>query len=178
MLGSGCPCPASTPLPCICAWVWSAVPTAGLRWRWAWSGTDAGYQGWVVPRRAGEGGGPLAPGARGSYPIMISTFPMMVNTLVGLLYCFLIHLFLPRSQASRSASLNAKTSSPPSGPTKSRGLGPARAAGAKWFWRPRTTTDEAGGHRGILTRTITTDSTPIRQTTPAINGPLLCSDFR
>jgi len=64
-------------------------------------------------------------------PMMVTTFPMMVKTLVGL------SASSPGTRPAGQPSRNAKTSSLPSGPTKSRGLGPARAAGAKWFWRPR-----------------------------------------
>jgi hypothetical protein len=65
--------------------------------------------GWAFPRRAGEGGGSFALGARcedkglgSATNMMVSTLPMMVSTLIGYLSCSLIHPLLPRRQANRS----------------------------------------------------------------------------
>jgi len=81
MLGAGCPYSTSLPLslgllPCCWAWpagpwrrgggppVWTAVAMGPGRERASGSGATAGHKWWAIPRRAGEGGGQLATGAR------------------------------------------------------------------------------------------------------------------
>lgn len=83
------PWPYSTPLHLPLGLAGGAMGAG--RWRWAWSETKAGHQGWAVPRRVGEDGGPLVPGSRcedkvlgSATNMMVSTLPMMVNTLIGL----------------------------------------------------------------------------------------------